>query len=750
MQDASLGCGLGGYTTSDKFQKPRTERKAGRYFYEGMLPGHDVRFSIEAVPEGEGIRVTLTRDGQWPEQAAGWCAFQFLLPISRYGGTTALVDGKPLVLPAEKPANNTIVSGAKRLVFTQDDPRSHLELASESGILVTDGRRWSTPSYQLSIGLAGSPHAQASFTLRFPEGSPEQLKPRLCASRLGYSAHGLKEVTMEWPKGMPRPADAVRIEDAAGKPVASGRFGPTITLAYMQNEFAVFGFDDITTPGTYKVVWDAGDSREIRIKPTIYEDAVWLPTLETFIPWQMCHAHVTFADGRLPELPACDMDDGQRVPANFPGIDGFRSYECNLTPYKEGDMIPCGIGGWHDAGDYDLNVHAQAHSVWKLALTYEEFGINHDAMTLDLERQNVVVGKPDGIPDILQQVQWGARWLLCMQQKDGLVYPGVCGRPDGQYNADVLPEKLSDGKPGTKDERHVYVDYQPDSQLAQVVALAAAGRVLKKIDAPLAVRCIAAAEQAYAYYRKAPDLCRPNIYFEKRPEDGKVGSVAAALAELYLTTGKAAYLAELEGLVPELDALKVTWPAAYNSGCGGWWYAPSTLARLVPRLGEGKLLASIKGLCQRAAKEQVWEASPRPWPFQWWHLLDWGASSYSVCRVFDAYWIEKAVPGTFKLEQTQREMLWIYGYHPLSDAIFVCGLDAAASPRYLYNGRLHGRYGQAAASVPGALVGGMSGSPGTGMVAYNDVPGNYYHNEAAIYMAVDYLFAVHALKAAGY
>ena len=132
-----------------------------------------------------------------------------------------------------------------------------------------------------------------------------------------------------------------------------------------------------------------------------------MPTLEVFIPWQMCHADVTFADGKLPELPPCHMDDAQRVPANFPGIDGFRSYECDLTPFKEGDMIPCNIGGWHDAGDYDLNVHAQGHTTWKLALAYEEFGINHDGTSIDMQKQRVISGKPDGVPDILQQVAVG-------------------------------------------------------------------------------------------------------------------------------------------------------------------------------------------------------------------------------------------------------------------------------------------------------------------------------------------------------
>ena len=262
-------------------------------------------------------------------------------------------------------------------------------------------------------------------------------------------------------------------------------------------------------------------------------------------------------------------------------------------------------------------------------------------------------------------------------------------------------------------------------------------------------QCIAAAEQAYAYYRTAPAICRPNVYFGKKPEDGKAGAEAAALAELYLTTRNAAYLAKLESKAGELDGVQVTWPSPYATGTGEWWYAPTVLARLAPKLGDGNLKSAVVRLCERAAKEQASQSSPRPWPLQWWHLLDWGSSSTCTARVFDAYYIEKVVPGTFKLADTQREMLWMYGYHPLSDTMFICG-DDPATPKFLYNGRLHGRYGAAAASVPGAVVPGMGGIEGAGMVSYNDAHGNYYHNEACIYTAADYLFAVHALKAAGY
>lgn len=751
IQNASIGCGYKGYTTSDHFQNRKAQRAAGKYTYEGTLPGQAVKFTLQAVPEGEGVRVTIRREGAWPAEA-NWCAFQMQVPVSAYGGSTVEADGKAVTLPPEKHATTNILGGAKKLVLGGDDPRRRFEISSERGININDARAWNAPMYQISVGMETTGEsAEASFLLRFPEGSPEQLQPRLCVAPMGYSAKGLREVTMEWPKGMPRPADGVRIEEAGGKTVAAGKFGPTLTLEHMQNAFASFAFAEVSTPGKYKVVWDGGAAREIEIKPTIFADAMWTPTLDVFLPWQMCHADITFAGGKRPNLPACHLDDAQRVPANFPGIDGFKSYEANLTPYKQGEMISCGTGGWHDAGDYDLNVHAQGYSTWKMALAYEEFGVDRDVTTLEVAKQRVVAGKGDGVPDLLQQVQWGAVWLLTMQQQDGLVYPGVCCRPGGQYTAAVLPEKLSDNTPGTKDERYLYVDYQPASQLAQVISLAGSAKALKKVDPVLAQKCIAAAEAAMVYYRTAPLVYRENTYFNKKAEDGKIGTEMAALAELYMATGKATYLTELEGRAGEIDQVKVSWPWAYSSHVGGWWYAPTVLARLAPKLEEGQLKSAIVRLCERAVKEQSSQSSNRPWPVQWFHVLDWGAAGHCLGRTFDAYYLEKVVPGQFTLAGTQREMQWMLGYHPLNDVAFVCSDDPnIASPKYLYNGRLHGRSGSAAASVPGAVVPGMGGVEGAGMVTYNDAHGNYYHNEACIYTAADYLFAVHALKAAGY
>ena len=47
-------------------------------------------------------------------------------------------------------------------------------------------------------------------------------------------------------------------------------------------------------------------------------------------------------------------------------------------------MVPgVNIGGWHDAGDFDLRIESQAGESYILALAYEAFHPNLDVTSID-------------------------------------------------------------------------------------------------------------------------------------------------------------------------------------------------------------------------------------------------------------------------------------------------------------------------------------------------------------------------------
>ena len=745
LRDCGIVCGLNNYTKHNDLTDRKTERGNGTMTFSGKVRGTGVTFEQRVSIENGRIHIALQRTGHWPDPAA-WCSFQMHLPIQSYGGARYKADAAEGRYPAEKPQDNaSLVASMRRLECNLDKSELDLIIESPNAFAMQDERQWTAPYYQVNVPFGAGDDVRLDVYLTLPDTVAGLPQPRLCTSQIGYPARGLKYVVMEWPKVLARPDDALKLMKD-GAVVRQGRFGPTVDYDYMQSSFAVYDFSDLQEPGDYRVAWSGGEA-PVLVRQSVFEDRLWQPTLDYFIPWEMCHASLDFGD-KLPAMKACHLDDGQRVPANSPVLDGFQSYECEGTPYKAGDYIPCGLGGWHDAGDYDVNVNVQSYVVWKLVLAYEEFGLNRDMATLDVKKQAFRLGQPDGVPDVLQQIEWGARWLLSMEQEDGRVFEAVCDRP-GQYGAEKLPDLTSDGVPRTGDERNVYVDYNSQVQLCQVVGLAAAGRALKASQPELADRCLKGAAKALDYFSTHPEVYRPCGYASGDPAHGRDSAVAAAEAELYLTTQDPAVLHRLEDMAGAVGTLEVNWPARYATGPGGFWYAPPILARLYPKLAEGKLKEAVLATCRRAAKQQADLASPRPWPYSSWHFGEWGSDPHIVNRVFDSYYLQKVVPDVFTMKDCLRDMYWLFGLHPVSNVVFVCDIGYPG-PRYLYNGRIHGLYGQKPATVPGAVVPGMGSVAAAGMLVYNDVPGNYGHNEACIYTQASYIFAVNAMKTAGY
>lgn len=739
-------CGLNGYTVPRDLAMEEVVRAKGTVTYRGKVRGHDVVFEQTASIAGNRIRVQVSLTGDWPEDV--WGSFQIRLPLSRYGGARYRADDEVHTFPETYSPDHGFPGGAARLECHLDEPALNLLFECADGIGISDHRRFRAPYYVLGIGTPRGDRETVEFFITLPHLPDVQPRRAVRWSRIGYPIAGEKFVVLEWSQHAERPDDWARLENRRGQVVKEGRFGQTQTADYIQGNYAAFDFSELREPGDYRVLWSGGSSDWFPIRRSVFEDRLWQPTLDYFIPFQMCHADVHLGEA-VTGHPACHGDDGARVPAQYHGPDGFVSYECEDTPYEAGEHVLCALGGWHDAGDHDLNVPAQSFVTWTLALAYEEFGIDRDVATLDVEAQTFTTGRPDGVPDILQQVQWGALWLLTMQQEDGRVYNGICANSP-QRNGGKPLGTVTDGRPGTGDERQVYVDYHADQQLNYAIAMAAASRVLKEVRPQLAERCGVAARRAFAYFQDSDEVYRRGSYTasEVRGKE-RDASVMAAAIELYLTGGDGKYLDVASGLAGSLPELELDWPLPRATGTGGFRYLPPFLARLHPLLPDGELKQTVLATCRRAAEKKAQRLGVRPWPFNWWHFGQWGNTGTCTGRAFDVYWLSRLAPDVLPPESPLRNMLWIFGLHPTCDTVFVCGLGFP-EPQHHYSSHLHALFGYGPASVPGAVVPGMGGFWRSGVIAYTDEHGYYGHNEACIYTAAQYIFAVNAMKEAGY
>ncbi len=103
-------------------------------------------------------------------------------------------------------------------------------------------------------------------------------------------------------------------------------------------------------------------------------------------------------------------------------------------------------GGWHDAGDYNKYNGGTPLSVFALTYAYERHRDYYDRFKTRA-----------GVPTIVDEALWGARWLLKMQPVPGKLLERVFSG----YSYWGPPEKETDNIPGNGDDRPIQGEAGP-------------------------------------------------------------------------------------------------------------------------------------------------------------------------------------------------------------------------------------------------------------------------------------------------
>jgi hypothetical protein len=130
-------------------------------------------------------------------------------------------------------------------------------------------------------------------------------------------------------------------------------------------KYAIFDFSEVVDPGVYVLEFRGQTAGPFRIDRQAYDQA-WRPTLEVFLPVQMCH--VAVREGNRTWHGACHVDDALQAPEGRMHIDGYQQGK-HETRFADYEHIPgLNWGGWHDAGDHDLPAGSIASTTLALAL----------------------------------------------------------------------------------------------------------------------------------------------------------------------------------------------------------------------------------------------------------------------------------------------------------------------------------------------------------------------------------------------
>ena len=545
----------------------------------------------------------------------------------------------------------------RKFTSRPDDPYNKVTIESLTGDLkLYDGRMnhnngWFVLRSEVAPGVTKG----AVKWIITPTVMPDWMyQPVIQTSQIGYHPNQPKEAIIEMDTRDNRQgtAQVVRIgsdKEQVVKTVTPENWGKFLRYNYLKVDFS-----DVKEPGLYQIKYGDSASPIFRIDDNVYDRGVWQPVLEYFLPVQMCHMRVN--EKYRVWHDACHMDDARMAPAHN-HIDGY-DQKPGLSKFNEGDMVPgVNIGGWHDAGDFDLRVESQAGEAYILSLAYEAFHPEIDATSIDQINRVTEIHQGDGKNDLLQQVENGALSVVNSYLALGRLYRGIICGGLRQYVLLGDAAAMTDGKPGNEDDRWIFTEDNPRRELSTAANLAATSRVLKGFNDTLSTHCLNIAREIFERTGNGnPRMASLKIQ---------------AAVELYLATGEDLYK---DFLLDNKDLI------VKQIGQMGWYTA--RVEQRFAQMKDKKAQAFSKDFRKAllAYKEQLDKevvSTPYGVPYRP-HI--WGAGWDIQGFGFRHYFLASAYPDIFNKEPIFNALNFVLGCHPGSNQeSFASGVGAASA-----------------------------------------------------------------------
>ncbi len=685
--------------TTLQYPDPDRNRKG---FNPIEYPDLNLTYVVRVRADGDAVRVVVDFDKPVPADWAAHIGFNLELSPGELFGHSWYLGGRSGVFPRQPngPVQRAPSGRAEgvpqavgpRLVVAPEAPAQRLIIESRTGELqLYDGRVQHNNGWFVvrSLARAGATRGAIEWVIR-PYAVPGwRYGPVVQVSQVGYHPLQRKVAVIELD-----PRDSVtglarlqRVgEDGRLETVLATRPTPWAG-EFLRYNYAHFDFSAAAVPGVYVVEYRGTRTAPFRIAEDVFRRDVWQPTLDYFLPVQMCHMRVE--DHYRVWHGVDHLDDARMAPTSHNHFDGYAQGPSTLTRFKGGEAVPgLNAGGWHDAGDDDLRIESQADEVWILAAIYELFHLSYDATTIDEARRQVFIHQPDLKPDVLQQVEHGLATILGGYRALGRLYRGIIVPTMPQYtligdianstdnlvyDSMLAPDARTLTHSGKPDDRWVFTEQNPAHEFKGVAALAIAARVLAPSNPSLAGEALAAAE----------DLWR-------QPRDTAAGFVekVEAATELLLTTRRSAYREFL---------LAHRVPIVAQIGRVGW-----AVGRALPLVGDSAFTRDVRAAVAAdfARTVEAQKLSPYGVPYEP-HI--WGAG-WDIQRFgVQQYFLHRAFPDLVGTDYMLNALNFVLGVHPGSNtASFASGVGARSmTTAYGYN-RADWSY------IPGGVVSGTA------------------------------------------
>ena len=640
-----------------------------------IYPDLKFAYTIRVLPVGKAFKIIVDLDKPLPNDWVGKVGFNFELFPGILFGKSYYMDSYSGVFPQQgndqvyKDSTGDfqvtpIASGNKLIVAPESErQRMSIENLVSGNLELIDGRSKYNNGWFVVRSLVPKGVSKNAIEWLVTPHAIEGWKsdPVIQVSQVGYHPNQKKVAVIELDKNDQTRfhAKLLRINETGGLEdvlnTGTKDWGDFLRYHYLQ-----FDFSAIKKPGMYIVSYGSFKTNPFKISSDVFSNNVWQPTLEYFLPVQMCHMKVT--NNYRIWHGWCHMDDARMAPTDSDHFDGYIQGSSTLTKYKSGQTVPMlNKGGWHDAGDFDLRIESQAKTVHGLTLAYEQFDVKYDNTTIDQATQTVEIQKPDGKPDVLQQIEHGLLTIVGGYKAMGRFYRGIIEPTLPQYTVLGDPANITDNKyykapvngattpavglPNSPDDRWVFTEDNPERSLETAASLAAATRVMKGYNDTLTVQCLQIAEQVW-----------------KNTKERLIMSRVPLAVELLITTNKKEYADFLTDHTSEI---------AKNIDNTGWLVG-RTMPLINNQAYHNAITSAVAMLYERVKVDGT--KTPYSVPYQpdiWgagWGIQHFGYKQYFLCKYFP-----KIFPDDYMLSAIN----FILGCHPGSNtASFVSGVGA--------------------------------------------------------------------------
>lgn len=567
---------------------------------EATLRYTDYNFESRVVvtAKGTGVEIAVYLDQPLPKTLEGKAGFNLEFLPSQYWQKAYLMDGRYNRFPRYVVGNSTTKPNSEKpkqfkgyktsndrgtgkfidplpletgrsFILAPDEPARLVTITSpDADLMLFDGRMLAQNGWFVvrSVLPAGKTGKVLTWMVEPNAINGWIREPNIGFSQVGYTPAQPKVAVIELDKKDKAltAASLYKIGDD-GKTVKVFTGSIANWGDYFKYHYVKFDFSSVKTPGIYYIQYGKFKTNNFLIQQNVYEK-ITDATSDIWIPIHMDHMFVKEAYRVWHGEP---FKEGYlQAPPNTDHFDLHDQGPTTDTKYKPLELIPgLNVGGFFDAGDFDIETGSNISVVQNFVRTWEYFKPLRDQTFVDEKQRYVDLHRPDGTPDVLQFIEHGTLNLVAQAEIVGHMTQTLtnsvldnyhhlgdaASSTDGlPYNPNLGPyEVAADGRSsGVKDDLWAFTSRNPGLDLEAATMFAAASRALKGYNDDLAVRALL---QSKRLLTEATALLANKPQDSSRRARGGGADISTNL-QLFISTGEQQYLNKFQQLLwPALD-----------------------------------------------------------------------------------------------------------------------------------------------------------------------------------------------------